>query len=224
MIVVTSLSPQHTNASLQAEAIKSWQPFGVCYSLNTASEIEKIEKLYSDIVFIKTNKTVESLMDKPLVSINAILDFANVMEEDLLLINSDIILSGLPELKQDGITILSRCDYTNSFEDCRKFEAGFDVFHIPHNFLNIFPPCIYALGAAWFDYWIPFRVILNNIPLYYSQEKYAFHKRHETQYSIDEWYRVGKFFRWEFRLNEELNIEQIATDALANIKSRLRKI
>lgn len=222
MIIVTSLAPGHTNADNQAHAIKSWQPYGHCYSMNTENEIKIIDS-YDNIRFVPTYKNVFALIGKPLVSINSMIDFAIEKKEDLLLINSDIILGSLPEFKDDGITIASRYDYAKELEDSKKFEYGFDVFYIPNKFLTIFPPAIYALGMAWFDYWLPYRIILNNIPLYYLDGKYAYHKLHPTQYSVDEWVHIGRYFQWEFRLNPQLNVEQVATAALLNIKSRLRK-
>lgn len=218
MIIVTSLSPGHVNRLLQFDALKSWQKFGRCYSLNCETEIEILENDgYSGIEFIPTDRTIEYFIKKPLVSINAIIDFAKSINEDLLIINSDIILSALPELKQDGVTIFSRHDYTETVEDCSMFEAGFDVVHIPRHFLKIFPPSIYGLGATHWDHQIPFHVIKNNIPLYWPQKKYAFHKKHITQYDYKQWEYMGQFFKLEFKFPQQMTIGQIATMTMQKI-------
>jgi hypothetical protein len=218
MIIITSLSPGHSNKDNQINAIESWKPYGECYSMNNNSEISQLQQLFSDINFIQTERTIQQLIGKPLVNVNAMIDYANEIGQDLFLINSDIILTGLPELKQDGITIFSRYDYSDSFEDAKMFIYGFDAFYIPNKFLSVFPPSIYALGAAWWDLCLPYRCILNNVPIYYPKEKYAYHKLHPTQYDLDEWNYLSEFFKWEFKMDKKLNGGQVATLIMNKIK------
>ena len=216
MEIVTSLSPNHSCKENQIDAIHSWKGFGRCYSLNHPKEIPLLSY---DIEFIDTLRTVESIVGKPLININSILDFA---KDDLLYINSDIILKDLPAFKQDGITILSRYDYNQDISEGVLFPHGYDAFYIPKQFLHVFPPSIYALGAAWHDYWIPKWCILKGIPLYYPQGRFAFHKIHPVQYSQTEWLRIGEYFRWEFQLPKELTIPQIATKTIQEIRIACR--
>lgn len=222
MIIVTSLSPEHSNKENQHNAIKSWQEHGECFSMNSRDEIPKLESIFDGIKFIKTDRTAKQLIGKPLISINAMIDYANEYGRDLLLINSDIILTGLPELRKDGITIFSRYDYTNSFDDAKMFIYGFDIFHIPHHLLTIFPPSVYSLGCAWFDLSIPYRCILNNIPVYYPDGRYAYHKLHPTQYNMDEWNYISEYFKWEFKLDKKLNGGQVATMIMNQIKANFK--
>lgn len=217
MIIVTSISPGHANKDSQEIAIESWQGKGKCFSINELREWSSMTSC-GKIILIPTNKTIEYFVGKPLVCICAMIDFAESENEDLLLINSDIILQDiLPELKQDGVTIFSRYDFDTGV----KFEYGFDVFYIPKKFLKLFPPTIYAMGVAFWDYWLPKHCIRLGIPLYYPEGKYAFHKAHQTQYSITEWEYIGEFFRWEFKYPKHLTIPQVATQALNEIKSKL---
>jgi hypothetical protein len=222
MIIVTSLSPGHSNKENQHNAIQSWKQYGPSYSINNSKEREQLESLYSGINFIKTDRTVQQLIGKPLVSINAMIDYAKESHNDLLLINSDIILSSLPKFKEDGITIFSRYDYTDSFDDAKMFIYGFDVFHIPHHLLKIFPPSIYSLGCPWWDLSLPYRCILNNIPVYYPKERYAYHKLHPTQYNMDEWNYIAEYFKWEFKLDKRLSGGQVATMIMNKIKSNYK--
>lgn len=225
MIIVTSISANHSNGDNQHNAIESWQPYGECYSLNNAGEITELSQRYKNINFIETNKTIEQIVSKPLVTINAMIDFAISKGDDLLLLNSDIIIRGLPEFKPNGISALSRYDYIDNFDDCKMFQAGFDVFYIPKEILKIFHPSIYAMGMSWWDYWIPYIAMSKNIPLYYPKGKYAFHKIHNTQYSTDEWVHIGEHFAWEFKMKGYTGIQQVgqlATKALLRIKNHLR--
>lgn len=224
MIIVTSLSPNHANSENQHNAVESWQKIAaLCYSINTESEIEVLQKEYNyaGIEFIQTNNTVKELLGKPLVTINTFINFARYKEQGLLLVNSDIIIKDLPELKEDGITIFSRYDYIDSLNDSKMFIYGFDAFYIPYKFLNIFPPSVYALGVSWWDLALPYRVILNNIPLYYPKGKFAFHKFHETQYSQREWDYIADYFKWEFKIDRNLNNGNVATYMMQEIKKRL---
>lgn len=216
MIIATSLSPNHPCDINQLRALQSWQDYGDIYSLNHPDEIDVLD--YDNVLFISIDRTVKLLFKKPLININSFFDFALTQGEDLLIINSDIILDHLPEFRKDGITVLSRYDYTDSFEDAILFESGFDAFFIPKQFLNWFPPSIYAMGAAWWDYWIPKWAIIQNIPLYYPQGRFAYHKIHPTQYDIAEWLRMGEYFKLEFIVYTSLTIPQIASQTLSKIK------
>lgn len=217
MTIVTSLSPNHSNAANQQSAIDSWQGMGECYSLNSIDE--DVDGFF-DIEVLSTNKTVHALFGKHCVNINAMIDLAISKHDDLLIINSDIILCDPVEFKPDGITMLSRYDYQDDPRESKIFAAGFDVFYIPYKFLSIFPPSVYAMGIAFWDYFIPYRAILANIPVYWPQGKHALHKLHNTQYSQAEWLYIGDYFKWEFKFDRNLNIGQMATKVLSKIQQR----
>lgn len=223
MIVVTSISPHHTNKILQHQAVQSWQSIGECYSLNSASEIPLIEDSFPGITFIETTKTIEGIVNKPLVKINAFIDLAIEKESSLLIVNSDIIIPHLPELKEDGITLFSRYDYTENclVEDAKKFENGFDMFYIPNKFLTVFPQSIYALGLTWHDYWTPCIAHLNNIPTYYPLGIHALHKLHDVHYSFQEYLNIGELFKIDFNIRRRIPVTQVAAQTLATIKSKL---
>lgn len=222
MMIITSLSPKHSNAKQQQAAINSWQRYGQCYSLNSKSEMADLKNEYSGIIFLETSRTTEALFGKPRVCVNAMIDIAKMYDEDLILINSDIILGeDLPEFKQDGISCLSRYDYNDDMAVYEKFESGFDVFFIPKKFLNIFPPSIFALGMAWWDYFLPYIAMNKNIPVHYFEKAYAFHKRHEVQYSLNEWVFVGNYFASYFKIKQyDIGvIGNVATNSLNKIRS-----
>lgn len=224
MILITSLSPSHLNASSQKEALKSWQQYGLCLSMNNAEEIKILKnENYEGIHFLETNKTIEHYVNKPLVMVHAMMDIARIQGKDLFIVNSDIEIDNLPELKQDGITIFSRYDWSelHTKANAQMFVHGFDAFYIPKQFLKIFPPSIFAMGASHWDHWLPYHAILKNVPVYYPKGKFIFHKIHGTQYPLSEWYRMGKLFRWHFNLDEKVSIEQIATNIMRTIKSKL---
>lgn len=218
MLVVTSLSPIHSNAANQQAAIDSWQRYGKCYSLNAPGEDVS---QFTGITIQETTKTMAHLFGKPLVNIHAIFEFALSKKQDLLLINSDILITELPEFQDDGISIMSRYDYDADMQESKKFENGFDAFFIPYKFLHIFPLSIYALGACWHDYHTPMVAIKNNVPLYSYHNRFTFHKLHPVQYPVQEYFDIGEFFKWEFKINKKLLVPQVAAQTLALIKSKI---
>ena len=219
MLIVTSLAPNHANVDIQQSAVDSWKKHAECFSFNTTGEAKELREVYKGIRVIETHKTVEGIFGKKLININAFIDFAIEWDNDLFLVNSDIILTGLPELKEDGITIFSRHDYKNDIGINEIFIHGFDAVYIPKQFLPKFPPCIYALGVSWWDFFVPYFAIKNSIPVYYPKEKHLFHKWHETQYSYAEWLRAGEFFKLQFNFAKEFTIPQLATTTMANIQT-----
>lgn len=221
MIVVTSVSPKHSNSINQFFAIESWRPLGKCFSLNSPTEIETLKSNYNNIEFVPTNKTIGHLVGKDLVAILAIIEFAIEQDADLFLINSDILVKDLPELKQDGITLFSRHDYVDDVAGSTKFENGFDAFYIPKQFLHLFPFSVYALGGTWHDYQTPFIAMKNNVPIYYPTGIFCYHKKHEVHYPMQDYFDIGEYFRWEHKLDKALTIPQIAAQSLAKIKENL---
>ncbi len=224
MLIITSISPRHKNKENQIAAIKSWRQYGEIFSLNKQEEINQINKQeYEGVTFLPTTRTIEQLFGIPRVNINAMVDLGIMHDEDILLINSDIIIARLPELKQDGITILSRWDYTSSFSDAIHFEHGFDAFYIPKEFLHLYPPSIYGMGSVFVDFSLPYRALINAVKVYWPQGKFIYHKTHELQWSFDEWERVGRFFQLEFNIDRHLQVEQFTPQILYEIKNRAIK-
>lgn len=220
MVIVTSLAPKHENSINQHRALESWKKFSTnTYSLNHISEIKALQEQQYDISIIPTKPgdTVEELFGKPLVKINALLNFAIEQDKDLLIINSDIILSDLPELKQDGITIFTRYDFKEDINDSVAFPHGFDAFFIPKKFLNIFPQSVFALGLCFHDYFTPLHCIIRNIPVYYPSGKYCFHQLHDAP-SMVMWEKLGQYFKKEFKYPESYSIGQVNTESLKMIR------
>jgi hypothetical protein len=194
------------------------------FSLNSQEESwELIKYNYEGIKFVDTTKTIEYYVGRPLVMIWAMMDLARIQGQDLFIVNSDIELTELPELRRDGITIFSRYDWEelHTKANARMFVHGFDCFFIPKHLLSIFPPAIFAMGGAFHDLWTPYHAILNNVPVYYPKGIHAYHKKHETQYPLPEWYYLGKTFRLHFKLDENLPVEHMTTNVMRTIRSKL---
>ena len=217
MIISSSLHPNHANAQAQLKCIKSWQRFGQVVFMQHESEIETLETDFPDYDFIPAPLTVERLLGKKLVAINSFIIAAKTANEDLLLINSDILIADLPKLKQDGITCFQRNDYKLKYGDGKPFNNGWDAFYIPKEFLNIFPPSIYAMGACWWDYSMPYTAIKENVPLYLNSSA-CYHKEHKLQWNFNEWVFYGEYFRLMNNLKQFAKVQDMGTYILNKIK------
>lgn len=194
MIFVTSLSP--TNTEIQKTALKSWEKYAPVICLQSPEECEGMRKEYPNVEFVSTLRTSERLFTKKLIQINAFLDLAKERNEDLFIINSDIYLTGMPELKEDGISVFQRMDYDVVMDNAIPFANGYDGFYIPNKFISIYPPSIYAMGACWWDYMVPYKAIVSGIPLY-LQHGIAYHKKHSLQWPQKDWNHLASYFKLE---------------------------
>lgn len=206
MIALTSISPKHINDGMQKHAVDSWVALGMkVVSMNNKSEIELIKEDYPNVEFVATHRTMEKLYKRPLVNINALIDYAKDQDEDqFMIINSDIIIKDvhgmLPSIKgkmDTGVTMVKRRDFEHDINQSRVFESGIDIFFIHKKFLNIFAQGVYCIGECWWDYWIPYTIIENGIPLHKLNEAFAFHKMHNIQYDMYKWGWISEYFKWE---------------------------
>lgn len=220
MLILSSLSTKHPNNSIQKECVQSWLKYGMVQCIQTEAEAAVLKKEYPAIKFIVTDRTTEGLINKKLISINAFLDVAKHKKEDLLIINSDIMLIDMPVLQQDGITLFQRMDYDTNIGEGSGFQNGWDAFYIPNKFLSIYPMSIYAMGACWWDYWIPYRAIRSEVPIH-QISGVAYHKKHNFQWIQEEWNFFAKYFQNENGLPFGSNIGQMGTFVLQTIKKNL---
>lgn len=222
----TSIYPFHVNNNNQLLAIESWHNLGMeVYSLNTKEEIVTLKHKYPSYVnFIVAKKSTIHFFSKPYMLINEMVDNFSLQNRGdiLMIINSDIIIKSSPDFinKIKSLTdlcmpIAHRHDYENDLSINRKYEFGFDVFFINKKYLNIFIPSLYSMGQTWWDYWIPYRAIKNDVLTFIINESFAFHKEHKSQYSDKSWVKMTNYFRWENDILE--NNPQLVNDNVRNL-------
>jgi hypothetical protein len=197
MIALTSIAPKHINEDIQEIAVASWIELGFnVYSFNGASEIELLQKKFPQVNFVEVE-----LFNKK-CKIDYLLNFARSSEEsDFCMINSDIILYDtlgyMPKIKRvlpTSSVIVKRRDFLNNVNHNKVFLDGIDVFFIHKNYLHVFPPTDFVLGECWHDYQTPYALIKNNIDVYMLTDKFAYHRMHNTQYSVELWKHYAKHF------------------------------
>lgn len=208
IVAYTSISPNHAHSNNQLSAVDSWHKLGLeIYSLNNKDEIIELKKHYPSWVnFVEARKTSKHIFGKPCVMINEMMDhFQQYNTGDIcMLINSDIIISPpddlinkIKSLSEICIPISHRADYRYEMKSVRKYEFGFDVFFIHKKYIDTFPQSIYSMGQTWWDYWIPYTAIKNNLNVFIIQEDFAFHKEHPLQYNEKDWVKMTEYFKWE---------------------------
>ncbi len=222
MIAITSISPTHINADIQSQAVKSWIDLGMkVYSLNNAYECGLLKDKHPEITFIETHRTMQHVYGKPLVSINAALDFCkDQIEDHFCLINSDIELktdkqtiSRIEKLMEKSIVLANRVDYDTNHTG-GQYLQGIDVFFIHRNFLYIYPQSMHCFGMTFWDYEIPFTAAKSGVDVTFLQQNIAYHKKHAFQYSQDNWKKSGRYFLWQhnlYQFNDTTDIGKMST-------------
>jgi hypothetical protein len=185
-VLLTSIGPGK-NEQVE-KCVKSWLDKHDVYSINKKEEITGLRKRYG-CEFIPAPWTGENLFKgKTMVSVGALINFGKFLQRDIIIINSDILLTEAIEFKEeDGIGIGSRYDYKNDMRSARMIDFGFDYVYLPFKFLQFFWGMeYYYLGEPWWDYILPRRCIKAGVPVYALTKKIAFHKKHEIQYDAYE--------------------------------------
>ena len=121
-----------------------------------------------------------------------------------MIINSDIVMVGeasryqeLFNQSQRGLIVFNREDYDTEMEHSKRYDYGMDGFIFHKSFYHIYPQGVYAMGQTWWDFWIPFTTLKNEVSIFQVPDKLLFHKTHPIQYNSHEWMKMVRYFQWE---------------------------
>lgn len=233
MIAITSISPNHRNNDIQAKSVASWIDLGfIVYSLNVLDEVHILMRkdCYKKVNFIAVPEllTTKSIFGKPYVKINTLLNFGlSCNSEVFALINSDIELYDSSEtllfiestVRRGSFVYASRFDYNNSINENKSPIAyGIDVFFFNKKNARLLPQNDFSMGQCWWDYWLPYTMIKNEIESIGIEAPFAYHKSHEIQWNESQWSIAKQFF-----LNENKDVvdsSNIGTILREEIKSK----
>lgn len=195
MKICTSLAPKGIDN--QARAIASWRnlEFEVV-SFNTIEEIRVLETHFPQVEFVESERTAQQLVGRPLVFFDDFLAyFKQGTEKICSIVNSDIILEANFDLQKfiakeadGGIVFGSRVDIKN--ENTRNgipYKLGFDYFFFDKDIIGLYPESTFCIGAPWWDYWIVFMPLLNEIPIKLLTGHIAFHVEHKLNWNNSIW-------------------------------------
>ncbi len=229
MICITSISPGHKNFDKQFTAVESWIKAGYkVVSMNSPEEIEQLKE-FKGVEFVATHRHNKQLFGKPYVIASALIDYLRDKNEEYsLIINSDIIIQGdtepIKKLSKEGVVIMNRMDFNLTIDEpgVKVFPDGFDGFFINRKFLDIWPQTILCLGQCFWDYWIPYNVVTNGVKLFRYDVPYLYHKKHNTQYSSEQWERTAEIFKAEMNLKAFTKAGQLSDYVFKRIKISLQ--
>lgn len=218
-MIITSLAPAHKNKENQLKAIESWKKLDSrIVSVNHASEIKVLKAEY-DVEFIEPKVTGWDLFGKHYIPASELIKIAG-KNGGALIVNSDIIVKALPELKSNPI-IFNRYDFTDKMENAQFFKSGFDAFYLKEEHCNL-PDTRLCLGQCHWDYWLPYMLMQKGFSIERPVHPYIYHKKHELQYSFDNWKKTAKVFGYETGIRG--SEQSISQKAYSHITGRLINI
>lgn len=188
-VAVTSLSPQPRDLKRQSRALKSWQRFGLTIvSVNNGLEVSRLRVLYPMV-----SNWIESPGDPQADGRQRIWDLArvaNILNQPILLINSDIIIDGEQEdltnhILGDQAIVGIRNNVRN--EQVRRERWGFDVFYLTPAITATLPKLQWLLiGKPGWDYWLPLHFLKRRIRATYLADRLFYHHCHPTRWTQEE--------------------------------------
>lgn len=193
MVIVTSLAPHHKNKDAQMRAVESWKKTG--YRIISVNHKEEIESLYQyDVEFVIPEKTGIQTFGRHYVPVSELLKVIQ-NEGSGLILNSDIIIDGLPDFK-DYPVIFNRYDFETDIKKAQFFKSGFDGFYLTAEHCNL-PESKLCLGQCHWDYWLPVMLLQKGYKLRRPVKPYLFHVKHQLQYGADQWQKTANIFSQE---------------------------
>lgn len=202
VVALTSISPARLDHQLRC--IETWKKSGLrVVTFNNANEIQHYKSLgKTDIEYVEAAETTESIFGKPHVPINCMLDWAGRERAHALIINSDIQfdidpseLERLRSITEKGLCYFIRYDYEGDTSRGVKQAAGIDAFMLHGDHARLFPKSFLSMGQPWWDFWLPYTFIKNDLPVWSAENKrIAHHWRHPQNWSEIAWARCALEF------------------------------
>ena len=207
MEVFTTISPKG-DVLRQFYSLKSWTEQGNVNSVNTKEEILLLKDKYPFVNFIECKETV-NVDNKKLISIKSMFKAIDEHTKDpFIIINADLSLSDKFDLNTINVSDKEifignrtefRYDFTlDEYIIGEKYLGGYDIFVMNNKVLNLLisaeQPYDFAFGVPWWDYWVPFILLENNIKLISSSDNIIMHETHATNYSHKVYEDIGREF------------------------------
>jgi hypothetical protein len=198
-VVITSVGPDKLPE--QRAAVETWKSVGgSVISLNHAADRGYTDQVRRFCEVVETDVSAEGVVGKPLIRIDAFLEFFRRSGAGLAIItNADIHLvqpQGLVEsLARADCNLLmgQRLDVAAlDSPDGEIFKWGFDYFCIDRVAADAIPQSMFAMGAPWWDLWLPMMAVLHGARIVRSRLPVARHVIHDQNWSIAShaWYAL----------------------------------
>lgn len=200
-LVITSISPTHVNGDIQQRCVSSWvaADIGDVVTMNDPCEDIKVP---SGCIRVDAPKSGKEVFKAPYIYITDMIDYARKNDYDsVMLINSDIelrdqrkALGGYLDACERGLVISNRYDHSGNYIKGIRYSYGIDVFVVHKKFYHLFSEAPFVMGQTWWDYWLPYRFAVNDLPIFNIKASIFYHKEHHVQYSAADWMRMCEHF------------------------------
>ena len=143
-----------------------------------------------DVSFCPTLETSIAAFGGHYVPISAMLERARQWDAPVLILNSDIELSLSPwEMKRirwiadDGLCYFVRYNHNGNKSRSTREPFGIDGFLLHSRACHAFSESILSMGQPFWDYWLPYTVAQQGLPVFSVEFPAAFHKDHPRQWT-----------------------------------------
>ena len=205
--VATSIPPvlarrnagRAVDAEYQRLCIRSWIECGFrVLSVNHRDEIPALAGQYPEVSFVATERDASAISGRRMPYIADLLGAVIETGESVVgIINSDLVFEpsvawrdGLTRAVEDAVVTGQRHDATSLFEGTfRKYYGGFDYFFFDikaaRDLLETAMP--FAMGLAWWDYWLPAALSLTGRQVLTLERPTVAHLIHKEPQLDDSW-------------------------------------
>lgn len=199
MLIATSLmySDDEWEIEKQKKAIQTWRDIGFdVISCNVKEEIEKLQKVFTQVRFVQLSRSGQELVGKPYPYIYDILQalLCNIHEEKEIcgIVNSDIFIKNLPseyikdylDINSSTVLIMHRYDIEDE-EDTQGeyYFSGIDVFFFYSDYIFVFPDMGFMMGRPEWDHWFLYEAVKAGMQVKELKNKIAFHIKHKQRWT-----------------------------------------
>jgi glycosyltransferase involved in cell wall biosynthesis len=188
----------------QKRAIQSWLDLGFdVLSLNVDRELKQLRPEFPGVQFVRARRNGSKLAGKPYVFVDDVMAALKKAGGEVVgIVNSDIMLRSATHLPDDlsreaaGCLLYgARVDVENSEDsEGRLYHRGFDFFFFDSKIMDRLAKTNFMLGVPWWDYWLPYAVMQQGVPVKRIETPLAYHLRHAINYNLEHLKRFGEEF------------------------------
>lgn len=197
VVAVTSLAPNDR----AMDALQSWQDAGLhVVAVQPRHELATTRAIYGELVdeYWATDNDARETFGRPCVFIWELAQQAVIRDRPIMLINSDIEISGhqrevirLSEIAREHLVIGVRHNYDH-WRRTRLEKHGLDVFFLPSTLASSLPRLPLAMGIPFWDYWIPAHACKIGMDIEMYAKPLFFHRWHGLSWTGDDWQKANK--------------------------------
>lgn len=198
-IAVTSLSRLDHHRARQTACLDSWRKFGLSIiAVNQPAEMELLQDAYPQVDRWIENDVPNENYERHMQRIKHLANVATVIDQTILLINSDIEIYGgqgmITGPMAEGKQVVGiRWNYPeNDYESAERERWGLDAFSFTPELARSLPELDLTIGRPMWDYWIPLHSRISNQPMEFIGQRLFYHQSHNILWSQDDWHKGAK--------------------------------